>query len=458
MKLLLSSNYILRGWRYLPYAYVDLNTGNVSFLSKEDFLFLSQCDGKHEIVITDTEMTNRYIEMGIVKESKNVLSKEQLYKKYPTRFIKHAHWAITNKCNYKCKHCFISAPHFSRHDITLEECYKIIDELYSCGIFQLSITGGEPLIRKDLIDLLRYIKNKHITISDLYSNGSLITEPFLQIIKSLEIKPVFHISYDGVGTHNWMRGILDAEDRVKKAIQNIIKLGFPVHISCCLYNDNLVSILDNIDQFASLGVKKIDFGLINHTGEWKNTGKGKSVSIEDILNHIILYLPELVSKRLPVNINIAGFIQLSAYSYSYSIPEAKNKMKRDFLHNWVCCETMRNTLYINPEGKLLGCEALTNSVIARNFPNILENSLEEILIEGTPFMNFIDQRLSELEKNNNECPECSFYDICHGGCRGNANEAGSFWGKDPIACTFFKKGFYNKIVKRMESLSISRNI
>ena len=67
-------------------------------------------------------------------------------------------------------------------------------------------------------------------------------------------------------------------------------------------------------------------------------------------------------------------------------------------------------------------------------------------------MDFIDQRLCVLEENNKECIQCDFYNICHGGCRGNANIAGNYWGVDPIACAFFKKGYYHKVIGIMENL------
>lgn len=158
---------------------------------------------------------------------------------------------------------------------------------------------------------------------------------------------------------------------------------------------------------------------------------------------------------LPIDINIAGFVHIYS-NLSYSIPEVKMDMNKEQLRNWICCESMRNTLYINPEGKLAGCAALTDSAIIQDFPNILDTPLKEILVDEHFFMDFIDQRLSKLEENNDECIQCTFYNICHGGCRGNANEKGDFWGIDPIACCFFKNGFYNRIVKIMDKICISQ--
>ena len=459
MKYSISPKYALRGWKHLPYGYVNLRTGDVSFISKEDFDFLLKCDGMHEIpsieLKSKDDIIDKYLKKELIHQTQRVPCNEQFYKLYSTRFIKQAHWAITNKCNYNCKHCFISAPHFNKQDVSFDKCCKIIDELYSCGIYKLSITGGEPLMRKDFIDILRYAKEKNIIITDLYSNGSLISESFLAKIRAIDIDPIFHISYDGENTHNWMRGVSCAESQVKNAIKNLKMHGFKVYVSCSIYNDNIVSLTNNIRHFSLLGVDKIDFGLIHQIGEWKNTQCDKIAKIEDVLEHIITALPAITAMSLPIDINIAGFISINS-NLSYSIPEEKMDMKREQLHNWICCETMRNTLYINPEGQLAACGALTDSTIIKNFPNILYTPLKEILVEGHLFMDFIDQRLYRLEEANDECVQCDFYNICHGGCRGNANEKGNFWGVDPIACVFFKNGYYAKIVEIMDALSIPK--
>ena len=452
MKFLLSPNYVLRGWKYLPCAYVNLNTGEATFIPESDFSFLMHCDGKHEIPNANEKKIQQYAGMGIISESSNSLLPQQLYRKYSSRFINKAHWAITNKCNFKCKHCFISAPHSNLQDISYSDCCKIIDELYSCGIFRLSITGGEPLIHKDFTKILEYAKNRSITITDLYTNGSLITEPILLKIKEIGINPTFQISYDGKNTHAWIRGNSHAEEIVKNAIKIIKKHGFKVRISCCLYNDNINYIAENIKEYSSLGVDGIDFGLISQIGEWKNI-KQKNAKTEDILEAIISSVPAIVSMKLPIEINLAGFIKFYP-DFFYLIPMVKHNMDKEQLHCWVCCESMRNSLYINPKGNLVGCEMLTGSSIQRGFPNILHTPLKDILIDGNIFMDFIDQRLSRLEENNKECALCAFYHICHGGCRGNANNAGNYWGIDPVACTFFKKGYYDKILKLMENLGV----
>lgn len=452
MKLLLAPNILLRGWDLLPFAYVDTNTGDSYFVTKEDMKFLIKCNGLHDFI--SDKRIDYFLNRGIIIESDRSIAKEQMYIKYPTRYIRQAHWAITNKCNFKCKHCFISAPHFNDNDITFESCCKIVDELYSCGIYKLSITGGEPLIRADFILLLKYIKSTGIVVSDINTNGSIISDNFISEIKFLNINPAFHVSYDGRTTHNWLRGVSNAEELSLRGIKLLLGNGFNVSLSYCLYSDNIKNLIENLNFIQDLGIKNVKLGLINHIGEWSNIHVKKSLSVQSILDEIISIIPTIITNKYSINIDFAGFIKIGTKCSFYTIPMAKDYMDKRMLNKWICCETLRNTLYINPIGKLIGCEMLTESTITSSFPNILEMPLKNIIINNTPYMNFIDMRLEELQSTNQSCTKCEYFSICHGGCRGSANINGNYFGKDPIACCYFRNGYYQKIKELMDSFNI----
>lgn len=79
-------------------------------------------------------------------------------------------WRITSKCNRKCPFCFRP----NRTDLSIENIYKIIDNLAVCGVKGIGITGGEPLLRKDIIKILEHIWKRGIKIclatnTDFYS-------------------------------------------------------------------------------------------------------------------------------------------------------------------------------------------------------------------------------------------------------------------------------------------------
>lgn len=77
---------------------------------------------------------------------------------------------ITKKCNLRCKHCFINE---YQGEMPIEEIFDLIDDFHKNRLPILFITGGEPFIRNDLIDILLYLKNTSINVN-LATNGTLI--------------------------------------------------------------------------------------------------------------------------------------------------------------------------------------------------------------------------------------------------------------------------------------------
>lgn len=253
-----------------------------------------------------------------------------------------------------------------------------------------------------------------------------------------------------------MRGIRDAEARFINTIELLKRYNQKIAISYSIYKDNIHTILQNIEYLSKLGIEHLNFGIINNIVEWNRYSNRYAISPPEVLDQLLDILPTLVTKKYPVDIYFAGFIHLYNKCYAYGIPEAKRYVEKTLLPRWICCETMRNSLYIAPSGQLIGCESLSGSSISRDFPNILQEPLNRILSSNSQFMAFIDQRLAKLLANNIKCKSCSFINICHGGCRGNAYSYRSFWEVDPIACTFFKEGYYDKIVDLMSLLKVPR--
>jgi len=177
----LKENYILRGWRKLPFVAVNTTNGEPIFFQREDFETLSLCNGEFDFglpaikAILSTNLDN-LLKKGIIESGKRKLSPFQEYKNYDCKYLKDVQWSITSRCNYKCRHCFESAPSKTKaKDLSTDECIKIIDDMASCGVSGVSITGGEPLVRKDFLELVDALVERHILLNNIFTNGSLLT-------------------------------------------------------------------------------------------------------------------------------------------------------------------------------------------------------------------------------------------------------------------------------------------
>ena len=157
----LKDNYILRRWEKLPYAIVDENSESAAFIDGKHFDALKLCNGKIDTglpLISDEARTiiHEYEEQGIVESCSpgQSISEKQKYKYYPVRYARMIHWSITGKCNYKCRHCYLSAPDAKYGELSHDDIMRIIPQIKECGINVVSLTGGEPLVRSDFFEII----------------------------------------------------------------------------------------------------------------------------------------------------------------------------------------------------------------------------------------------------------------------------------------------------------------
>lgn len=102
--------------------------------------------------------------------------------------------AITNRCNLSCIHCSVNANE-NQQEMSLDEMKKAIINISKLNPEVIVVTGGEPLIRNDFIDIIRFIKQNSKAKINLMTNATLIDEEFMKIISDIDS---IDISIDGV--------------------------------------------------------------------------------------------------------------------------------------------------------------------------------------------------------------------------------------------------------------------
>lgn len=123
-------------------------------------------------------------------------SMEILFEKVIPRKIKDISFAITHRCNLKCSHCIVDADYGGQADkYDTQTLCKLLDKVIKVNPEGLVLTGGEPLMRKDFLTILKYVRenyNGHIT---LMTNATLLNQENINIIKDLVTN--IDISLDG---------------------------------------------------------------------------------------------------------------------------------------------------------------------------------------------------------------------------------------------------------------------
>lgn len=175
MRYILDKRYRLRGWQKSRTGLFDCAKKTATFLEKEKYLLLLQCDGVHDLDPAQfsagtREYFEEQLEQGIIRpaEPGEYLFPEQEYRVYPAEYRQEVQWSVTGACNLKCRHCFMSAPHAKHGVPSYEQLVYIADQLAECGVFRVGLTGGEPLVRDDLPDLLDMLNEREIGVSTIY--------------------------------------------------------------------------------------------------------------------------------------------------------------------------------------------------------------------------------------------------------------------------------------------------
>ncbi len=158
---------------------------------------------------------------------------------------------VNNKCNLDCKYCFGDYAHRKVPDYTTEELKYLIDELYKMGTRYLNIHGGETLLRKDIGEIVEYIKYKGIYCC-LITNGILLPQ------KIDEIRNVDNItiSLDGTRENNDLNRGTGSYDKALNAIRLAIKEHLPLRVSATITRHTM----NDIGYLAGLA-KELGFTL-----------------------------------------------------------------------------------------------------------------------------------------------------------------------------------------------------
>lgn len=451
----LKESYVLRGWERLPWALIRRPQNDIEFLDRELFEALQICNGKCDCdfcLVSDRtkQLISLAIEKGVVEPCKygEGLTSDQEYRRYSNRFIHTVHWSITGKCNYKCKHCYMSAPEAKLGELSHKTIMDIIDQLEACGVLSVTLTGGEPLIRKDWWEIVDALTERHIAIQTIYSNGYLVREELLDGLIKRGLKPEFNMSYDGdEGWHDWLRGIPGAGKAVLRAFDLCHEKGFPVGAELCIHKGNKHLLRESIQTLARHHCTHLKVNPVADTELWERFGKDYSISPTETLETYLDYIPAYFADKRPLSLMLGGFFYCSAEDENirWQIPLKKYNGSDNCLKQTVCGHA-RQVLYLSPEGRMLPCMSLSSFDIQENYPLITTVGLQKGLTDSA-YMKLIDTRIEEFLAHTKECGACEYAKICAGGCRASALcfDRTNIMAPDRAACLIFRGGYGKRL-------------
>lgn len=307
-------------------------------------------------------------------------------------------WNVTKRCNLLCPHCYIDSTRRIEPDdteLSSEEARLVIDELsYINDRLMLVLSGGEPLLRSDIFDLIEYASQGGF-ITVLGTNGILLTKETVTLLKEAGLKGV-GVSIDSVNPegHDRFRGFDGAWDLSVSGLRYAREAALETQIDVTLTDKNYQEIDRFIEFGAGLGVKAINFFFLICTGRAMRTDIS-TANYESALRHVARRV--LKEKRLMVRARCAPHIYRILYDEGYSIPPGTRG-----------CLAGRSYMRIDPQGNVTPCPYMPLVM-----GNVRDSSLMEIW-EDSSHLRFL--REGEYK---GRCGFCEYTEIC-GGCRARA--------------------------------------
>ena len=442
--------YSFRGWRKLPYAiraeYGERASDRAHFFKKDLFMELLRLNGVEDInpsaMSGEFQQTlKEFLDHDYVESSEEPLGPLepwQRYRVFPARYIEGVHWAITGKCNFRCRHCLVSAPDAHLPQLPLSDLEHIADEIARCGVKFIDVTGGEPLVRNDFPEFVKMVSKRGLRIRVMFTNASLLDEKVLDTLASNGHQPTFQLSFDGLGHHDWLRGITGAEKQADAAFRLLQKRGIPVIAAMMVHRGNRDCLNATAKYLAELGVRSMRTNAPQELGVWREYSTDYALTYEELWDVYREFIPQYFKDGSPIDVELDGFFSCKKGSTDYKVTYSHHMSKDMDPSKIPYCESMRYNMHIRPDGRVAPCMGFSDTVLGNRFPSVMEEHLGDILLDGY-YHDVVETKLSDLTAKNQECAECEHWLECCGGCMLNGmGDDGNFLVPDPQICWFHK--------------------
>lgn len=346
---------------------------------------------------------------------------------------------ITSQCNLKCLYCHNDDYSNNEDDMTTEEIITLIKNIKSVfPINKILLTGGEPLLNKDIIHIVETITSLGIKV-DLVTNGKSLTKELADELINAGLKRI-RLSIDGFEEHSLYRLGSDYNQLWGMASWLVKRGGVNVCIHTVVSPHNVNNLFNIYNKIVEIGAHRwrvFDIGFMggamknNHNSDFLNyydsyVNESKKIIEDQMITENYRYL-DIVLERL----------YLTEHLELFNIEDLKNKTlteRKNTRLNLSACDYISHQLTIRSNGKGTFCQYFHNEIFdfkkynfdiykaLENQMNVIENDIiaDEIIY----------------------CKKCKYFGLCESGCRSKALIlTDNIKNPDPVSCYLTDKRF-----------------
>lgn len=318
-------------------------------------------------------------------------------------------WNTTNNCNMFCAHCYRESGEKAQGELDTNQAKKLISEVAKAGFKIMIFSGGEPMTRDDIYELIAYAKEQGLR-PVLGSNGSLITKEAAEKLKSAGLAGA-GISLDSMNKakHDELRRLDNAWDLAVEGMKNCINAGIRTQIHTTIMDWNADEIEEIMDFAVEIGASA------HHIFFLVPTGRGEEI-VDQALGReeYEAILTRIMKKAATVPIEVKP-------TCAPQFMRVAEQMGQHLRFSKGCLAGISYCI-ISPKGDVQPCAYMKMEI-----GNVKDTPFDEIWRDNETF------KILRTENYKDGCGACGFKEKC-GGCRARAAyyHKGDFMAEDPL--------------------------
>lgn len=325
-------------------------------------------------------------------------------------------WECTLTCNANCKHCGSSAEK-RKYDGELstdeiKSAFKQIATDMDSSKIQIHVTGGEPLVRKDIFEVMEYATNELGFHWGLTTNGILLNDENIQKLKKANLETI-SISIDGLEkTHDNFRGVPSSYNTIMTNIKNLKKENFIKHlqVTTVFHKNNINELEELYNVMLDLGLDSWRVGPMDPIGR-ANENSDLLLNGEEIKKLLDFVKSNKNNKKLKILYACPGFLGLD---YEKEVRESFFECRAGIS---VASILYNGDLFVCPDVPRIK-RLIQGNIRVDNFKDVWENKYQE----------FRKKDRTKCEK----CAKCDEWEYCLGG----AFHTWNFEKNEPNRCIY----------------------
>lgn len=313
-----------------------------------------------------------------------------------------------------CVACYVfSSPNIIYPELKAEQWKYIIKNLQEAGASTVYILGGEPTLRRDLGEIVRFSSGLGMKVA-ISTNGFAVTHEYSEELRDAGLTEA-QVSIDSPDEriNDELRGPGSLKAAIS-AIANFRSSGIRVTISTTVSDKNYMHVKGIMALGERLGVEAINFIAVQRFGRAKAAG--------------LLLTPKNARSVINELLDYNGKLKVTANGFRFFL--SLNEVVKADLGGTISCPAGESYITIGPDGSVYGCDLLM--VLGKKAGNALTRSIKDVLASG--FSELKDRRSLTFQP----CSSCPIRNSCQAGCAARALQSyGTFFAKDPL-CNYWE--------------------